>query len=140
VVFVINRGVAPYDTGTPVGVLRVTIGDIIFSPLTPPESGFGSYELFSDEELQEFVGLGEDNVFRSAGFAFMALAGKASMESKMVKDYDLQVDLRSRSRELRETAFGFFAQADARDERLGVDDFMFITQTGDYEPQDGWLP
>lgn len=136
----VNRGVAPYDTSTPVGVLRVTIGDTIFSPLVPPETGFGDYEMFSDAELSEFVGLGDNNVFRSAGFAFMSLAGKAALESKMVKDYDLQVDLRNRSRDLREAAFGFFAQADAQDERLGLDDFMFITQTGDYEPQDGWLP
>lgn len=136
----VNRGVAPYDTSTPIGVLRVTIGDTIYAPLDPPESGFGDYEMFSDTELTGFVDLGEENVFRSAGFAFMSLAGKAALESKMIKDYDLQVDLRNRSRDLREAAFGFFAQADARDERLGLDDFIFVTHTGDYEPQDGWLP
>jgi hypothetical protein len=130
-----NRGVAPYDPNTGVGVLRVTIGDTMFVNL-----GYGDYELFSDEELEQFIDIGNDNNLRAAGFAYMSLAGKAALEAKMVKDYDLQVDLKSRSIQLRETAAEFFRQADAEEIRAGLGDPLTITPTGFYEPQQGWLP
>jgi hypothetical protein len=135
-----NRGVAPYDPDTGVGVLRVTIGDTMFIELAPPEVGYGDYELFSDEELEQFIDIGNDNNLRAAGFSYMSLAGKAALEAKMVKDYDLQVDLKSRSIQLRETAAEFFRQADAEEIREGLGDPLTITRTGLYEPQEGWLP
>jgi len=135
-----NRGVAPFDPDTGVGVLRVTIGDTMFTNLTPPEVGYGDYEIFSDEELEQFIEIGNDNNLRAAGFAYMSLAGKAALEAKMVKDYDLQVDLKSRSIQLRETAAEFFRQADSEEIRAGLGDPLTITPTGFYEPQDGWLP
>ena len=50
-----NRGVAPADTSTETGQLRTNLGDLNFVPLDPPETGFGSYDWFSDLELEELL-------------------------------------------------------------------------------------
>lgn len=98
-----NKGVAPPDTATDTGKLRVVLGDLSFTDLEPPELGFGNYTLFGDSELETFLEIG-GGLEAAASLAFMQLATSAAMESKTVRDYDLQVDLTKRSKEFRDLA------------------------------------
>jgi len=125
-----NVGIAPYDPTTLVGKVRVLIGDVDSTFTNPPKNGFGNYELFSDEEIESFILSAEESTLRAAGFAYLALAGRASLDAKSIKDYDLSIDLKSRSAELRKQAMEFFAQADEKDKRDGVSDVFELAQTG----------
>lgn len=122
-----NTGVAPYDPATLVGKVRVTTGDVNYGT---PAGGIAQYEMFSDADINAFLVTAEDNVLRAAGFGFMALAGRASLDSKTIKDYDLSIDLKSLADSLRKQAVEFFKQADDKDARDGVADVFELTRTG----------
>lgn len=122
-----NTGVAPYDPSTPVGKVRVVTGDVNYGAIT---GGVAQYELFADTEIESFLVAGEDNILRAAGFAYLALAGRAAVDAKSVKDYDLSIDLKSRADKLREQALAFFNQADEKDKRDGVQDVFELAATG----------
>jgi hypothetical protein len=125
-----NIGIAPYDPTTLVGKVRAVTGDVNYARANPNQAGFGDYEMFSDADIEAFLITAEDNVLRSAGFGFMALAGRASLESKTIKDYDLSIDLKSLADSLRKQANEFFNQADNADARLGNLDVFELTRTG----------
>jgi hypothetical protein len=122
-----NIGVAPYDPATLVGKVRVTTGDVIYGAIT---AGEAQYEMFSDADIEAFLVTAEDSVLRAAGFGFMSLAGRASLDSKTIKDYDLSIDLKSLADSLRKQAAEFFKQADDKDTRDGVNDVFELTRTG----------
>lgn len=122
-----NLGVAPYDPTTLVGQVRVVTGDVTYGVIT---AGMAEYELFSDNDITAFLIVAEGNILRAAGFGYSALAARAAVDAKMVKDFDLTVDLRARSTALQATADAFFAQADEKDVRDGVSDVFEITTSG----------
>jgi hypothetical protein len=122
-----NIGVAPYNPATPVGRVRVTTGDVIYGTIT---SGQAEYQMFSDADIEAFLVTSDDDILRAAGFGFMALAARASLDSKTIKDYDLSVDLKSLADSLRKQAAEFFKQADEADARLGNLDIFELTRTG----------
>ena len=137
-----NTGVAPYDPTTLVGKVRVVTGDVIYGT---PAGGVAEYEMFSDSDINAFLVTAEDNVLRAAGFGFMSLAARASLNSKTIKDYDLSIDLKALADSLRKQAQEFFKQADDKDKRDGVSDVFELTRTGrDYtveelaEPENWW--
>lgn len=108
----VNKGVAPVDFSTPVGKFRLLVGDLEYEELDPPEPGLGSYKYFSDLEIESFLEQG-DSQEEAAYLAYMQLATAAAMESKSVKDFDLQVDLTKRSGELRAIANMWRNKADS---------------------------
>lgn len=122
-----NIGVAPYDPTTNVGKVRVTTGDVNYGAITDGEA---EYEMFADTDIEAFLITAEDNILRAAGFGFMALAGRASLDSKTIKDYDLSIDLKNLAESLRKQAAEFFKQADEKDKRDGVDDVFELARTG----------
>lgn len=126
----VNKGIAPPDIATDVGRLRAIIGDTSFGELDPVEQGFGDYGMFSDDELQVFLEQGES--FEGGVFyAYNSLATSAALESKTVKDFDLQVDLTKRASELRALAKIWSDKADA----LSADIFeLFDTRIRLHEP------
>lgn len=108
----INKGVAPPDMGTEVGRFRALIGDLKYTELEPPATGFGNYTLFSDAEIEVFLGM-SDSPEGAAAMAYMQLAGSAALESSQVKDLDLQIDLTKRATDLRLIAAEWQKKADA---------------------------
>lgn len=108
----VNRGVAPPERGTGVGNFRFLIGDAAFEELTPPEAGYGSYKLFSDDEIEVFLSMGESPE-DAAYLAFMQLAGSAALHSSSIQDYDLKVSTEKRATDLRLIAQGWRERADA---------------------------
>lgn len=108
----VNRGVSPIDPTTEVGKFRLAIGDTESVPLDPPETGFENYKMFSDDEIEAFISVGES--FNSAMvLAYLQLAGAAALESRTVKDFDLSVDLTKRATDLRLLAQFWQSKADA---------------------------
>lgn len=137
-----NTGVAPYDPNTLVGKVRVTTGDVVYGT---PAGGMAEYEMFSDADITAFLVTAEDSVLRAAGFGFMSLAARASLNSKTIKDYDLSIDLKALADSLRKQAQEFFKQADEKDKRDGSSDVFQLTRTGrEYtveelaEPENWW--
>lgn len=122
-----NSGIAPYDPDTLVGKVRIITGDVVYGT---PSGGVAEYEMFSDEEITAFLVESDDNVLRAAGYGYLALSGRASLQAKTVKDYDLSVDLKAVAAELRKQADDLFKRADEKDKRDGVSDVFELAATG----------
>lgn len=104
----VNRGVAPLDITTDIGLFRMRLGDVNYVPLSPPETGFGDYNYFSDNEITGFILAGGGSITQGLGYATMQWALAAANESKSITDYDLKVDYTKRAAELRATAQMYF--------------------------------
>lgn len=108
-------GVAPPNPATNTGRFRYLIGDAEYTELDPPQDGKGDYEMFSDDQITTFLELGEGSTNRAIAYAYLNLASQAALQSKTVKDFDLQVDLTKRSADLRAIAAMWFDRADEED-------------------------
>lgn len=107
----VNKGIAPPNFDTEIGEIRATIGDVAYAPLTPEETGYGDYSLMSDKEIQVFLNLGESRE-HVLYLLYNSLATSAAGEAKMVKDFDMQVDLRGRAERYMQLAMSWKDAAD----------------------------
>lgn len=127
-------GVAPPNPTTSVGRLRLLLGDSTYTELDPPVAGLGDYTTFSDDELEQFLLAGGDNINRAAGFAYLQWAAAAAGTSGSVRTQDLSADTRGKSAEFRELAKFYFGLADEDDANTGLNDAFFVAPTGSYGP------
>jgi len=109
----VNRGVAPADLTTQVGQLRSLIGDVTYVALVPPETGFGDYTAFSDDQLESFLTLGSGNLAYAVGYAYTSLAAQFAADSIKVTTDDESVDLTARAESMRKIANDWFNRGDA---------------------------
>lgn len=123
----INAGTNPPDFNAPTGQFRLIANDTVATDSTPPVAGQGEYALFSDNEIAGYMALHPDSLLRAVGTAYLALSGRAAMEAKLIKDYDLQVDLSKRAAALAEAASAYFERADAEDLLSGAHSTFGIT-------------
>lgn len=124
-----NPGVYPVDMSTQVGVFRALVGDTESTPYDPVEAGVQNYEMFSDVDIEGFIAAGSGNLSRGVGFAYLALAGRAGLTAKSVKDFDLTVDTTKRPAELRLIAQTWFTRAD--EEEASMQDAFVVAPLGD---------
>lgn len=124
-----NPGAYPVDMSTPIGVFRALIGDTESTPYDPVEPGFQNFEMFSDADIVGFLSAGGDNLNRGVGYAYLALAGRAALEAKSVKDFDLTIDVTKRPTELRLIAQSWFDKA--TQEEAGQQDAFVVSPLGD---------
>lgn len=125
-----NKGVAPPNPGTPVGALRYLIGDTDYDFLITPEEGYGSYQNFSDLELEGFLVAGGTSVTRASGFAYLRFAALAAAGAISWRSDDLSVDSKQMAAEFRLLSKIAFDAADAEDAggASGFDlDFPFMS-------------
>lgn len=120
----VNLGIAPPDFSSAVGQFRLIVGDVSYIALLPPEEGFGDFRAFSDDEIEGYLALNDDNVYRAAGSAYMALASLAAQNAQSIKDFDLQVDARQKSEALALRAAWFYGKADEID---GEETFQIVS-------------
>lgn len=99
----VNQGVAPPDFETDVGKVRALLGDTNWESLDPEIPGEGTYDKYSDAELQVYLNQ-SGSVEGAVATAYLQMASSAAEEAKAVKDYDLQVDLTKRAEALRKIA------------------------------------
>lgn len=119
-----NRGIAPPDLSTDTGMFRLYVNDQQYTALDPVEPGYGDYTSLSDAEIEAFLAQGRDSLYRGLAEYHRTLANQASLESKTVKDYDLQVDLRTQYKALMEVASMWAARADEEDGVDGLNDIF----------------
>lgn len=121
-----NKGIAPPDLATTRGKFRLLAGDSVYVALIPAETGFGDYALFSDAEVDAYLTMAEDSVYRAVGWAYLQLANEAARQAESIKDYDLAIDSRQKAQELRAQALSWLEQADQED-AAGDDGFQIVT-------------
>lgn len=128
-----NAGVYPPNLDTQVGQVRSMIPDLNATAIDTANSK-AEYEMFSDLEIMGFIAGSGNSSLRSVGLAYLSLSGQAALQSKSVKDYDLQVDLTKRAADLRATAQLWFDQADDADAGVLEDAFEIVSMTGHCDP------
>lgn len=122
-----NPGAFPLDPSSPVGELRLVLGDTQSVPLDPPVTGQQDYTMFSDAELNQFISMGSGTT-GGAAYAYLQLAASAAMEAKNIATDDLRVSTEKRADALRELAKLWFTRADA--EAAAEDEHFDIVPTG----------
>ena len=124
-----NPGAHPLDPTTPVGRFRILYGDTDSEPYDPVVIGIQNYSELSDDEVEGFISQGGDSVPRGIGYLYIALAGQAAKQSKVVQDQDLRVDLTKRAADLRAIADVWFGSADD-DDLVNAEEAFEIVPTG----------
>lgn len=119
-----NPGQWPVDLSSDVGQFRALVGDLNAEPYDPDEPGHRNFEKFSDAEIEGYIAAGGGSIPRAIGFSYLYLAGQAAVDSRQVKDYDLQVDTTKRAADLRAIAQFWFDRADEDDNASGVNDIF----------------
>lgn len=115
----------PLTPGSDVSTFRVLAGDSEPASIDG-DSGTASFALWSDAEIEVYLGMEPGNIYRAVALGYRALAGNAASQSKMVKDYDLEVDLTRRAGNLLDTAREFDLKADQFDEERGLRGDFFV--------------
>lgn len=120
-----NRGIAPPTPGTDITNFRVLAGDVAYTELDPPETGFGDYTFWSDLEIEAFLSASESLPW-AIYYAYLQAASTAAAQSVVVKDFDLQVDLSKRADGLRAIAAMWLSRAQDDDLIAGEDAFVVV--------------
>ena len=104
-------GIAPPDRSTPVGKIRALVGDITFTDVTPtpeqiitfgdgtPEATdvYGTYQYFSDADLQLFVDVEGGSISGATAQAYEALAAILIFQASSITTNDLRVATEKRA-------------------------------------------
>lgn len=99
-----NPGVVPIDATTAVGQFRNASGNTAYTAYDPDEPGYGNFTYLSDAEIEQYLTLAGDSIPGGIGYWYLSLAGAAALESKNIKDFDLQVSTEKRAADLRAQA------------------------------------
>ena len=129
-------GAFPLDPETPVGQLRVLIGDTHAVPTDPPTPGLAEYDVYGDNDLASAIAVAQGNLPRAAGNLLTTLAAEYAMEGKSIKTDDLSIDTTKRGATLLEVARAFLDEAGAVDQR-GASDYFDMVLGPDVECEFG---
>lgn len=69
------------------GQFRLTSGDYEYSPLSPPEAGFGDYSIWSDAVIESLLVASTGSIARAISFGYIQLA--AATDASSIKTDDL---------------------------------------------------
>lgn len=134
-----NIGIFPIDKNSPVGQLRLTVGDTIFTelpgateppPEPPPEPRNVDYANFSDDELEVLLAGADGSLPRATSRAYAKLAAIAAATGVTIKTNDLGYANEKRASELRELAKYWAAEADTADDMASDDIFEIVRYPG----------
>lgn len=131
-----NPGNTTIDSTSPLGQVRLNLGDTVSSPLVPDVAGQGDFRFFSDLEIQAFLSQGGNNPLMATGFAYLAWSRDAAKLAILGKTDDLQFDTTDRAKEFRLLADEWFTRANnvewfdlspSAEEVVDVRDYMYPT-------------
>lgn len=125
-----NKGISPIDAGTPVGALRLLVGDTASIPLDPAEDGFADYSVWSDDALLTALATQADNQLRAAGTLYLQLAAQYAQVGRSIKTDDLALDTKGRGGDLLKIAQSFLDEATASDNAAAADFFQIVPFAG----------
>lgn len=132
----VTPDITPPDYTTAVGQVRLLIPDVeqlgdLANPTNP-----AAY-IFSDPQIQAFLGLYANNVKRAAAQAKLVLSTSEALINKVIKTDDLATDGAKLAQELRAQAQMLMAEADKDDTE---DSYDSITIVGNSKAWDNsWL-
>lgn len=132
----VTPDITPPDYTTAVGQVRLLIPDVeqlgdLANPSNP-----AAY-IFSDPQIQAFLGLYANNVKRAAAQAKLVLSTSEALINKVIKTDDLATDGAKLAQELRAQAQMLMAEADKDDTE---DSYDSITIVGNSKAWDNsWL-
>lgn len=130
-----NRGIAPLDPSTDIGRFRLMAGDATSTPLDPPEAGFGSYETFSDAEIQAFLDMAGGRVSLAIALAYTSIAAAwAASSSDNIKADDLAVNNVNKVSDWLKLAAFWQSVADNEAAASGDDGFEIVHMGNSWEP------
>lgn len=127
-----NIGADPIDSSTPVGQVRLNVGDTNCIPLDPPVDGQADYANFSDAELGALLTTSDGNVLRATAWAWAKLAALAAAKAVTIKTNDLGYTKERSATELRALADWWKAEADYADE-ITSDDLLEIVHFAGFD-------
>ena len=127
-----NPGINPPDKSTPVGQLRLSIGDTQYDP----ENGYAN---FSDDELEQLLTNAGGALLRATAIAYAQLAAIAAYRSISIKTNDLSYAVEKTSTELRELAKFYSTEADKADD-AALDESFEIVRFPGHDGRDPGLP
>lgn len=110
-----NPGVTPPDITTPVGQVRVTLGDTASVALSPIVPNQGDYTYFSDDTITVALSLSSGGVTRAVATLVKQLALSLTIAGQSIKADDFAINTLGKGRDLLEVAKSYTAQADAED-------------------------
>lgn len=129
-----NLGVAPPDSDTEIGQLRIDLGDTNFVALNPVVSGFGDYDWMSDVEIDRLIDSADGNLKRAEAYGLDKLSRYLTLSASSIQTDDLRIQTIDRAKLMRELAKDAHAEADRIDEAAASDLFEVIP-FGGYENQ-----
>lgn len=109
--------------------MRYALGDSAFTPLDPPEPGYGNYGLFSDEELLTFLDLTGGNVPRSIALAYRQIGASWASTGATIKTDDLSYSAKDAVGNWSSLADQWDKIADDAEGRA-IDDWFMIVDVG----------
>ena len=84
-----NIGIAPPDKKTDVGRFRLGAGDAEYTPLNPPQPGYGNYANWSDDQIEVLLDLAGGSVARAIAIAYRQLASHLTSMGATIRTEDL---------------------------------------------------
>ena len=120
-----NVGAYPIDPSTPVGALRVLVGDTSGEELP---GGVAEYRVWSDQALQAALTIA-GSPYRAAGDLYTGIAAFYAQKGRQVRTDDLQLNTSGRSGAILDIAKQFYAQA-SEAAAAENSDFFDIVQIG----------
>ncbi|GAB2702082.1 hypothetical protein BKA24_001727 [Microbacterium marinum] len=122
-----NPGVYPISADSPVGRVRIHVGDTESQgELLPPVPGQVNYAVWSDAALEAYLTTAGGNELRAAAHAVNTLAIAYAQQGRVgVRADDLQLTMPDRGAPLAEIAERLYRSADAADAAAADDVFTF---------------
>lgn len=122
-----NRGIAPPNPGTDVGRMRLALGDSEYTPYDPPQPGYGQYQIFSDDELSNFLELAGGSVPRAVAMAYRQIGASWASTGATIRTDDLTYSARDSVGNWLTLADYWDKVADKQDERAADDTFNLVS-------------
>lgn len=89
-----KRGIAPPNPTTSVGKFRLAAGDSEFQPTSPPELGYGLYQVWTDDEIEVFLEVAGGSVARAISIAYAQIGAQWASTGATIKTDDLSYSVK----------------------------------------------
>ena len=122
-----NIGLHPLDPSSPVGKLRLSLGD---TSVTDCGSGQASYANFSDAKLAQLLEDAGGSILRAKAFAYAELAAIAAANQITIKTNDLGYSKDRTAGELRALSEFFSTEADKAEDAALDESLEIVGFTG----------
>lgn len=130
-----NRGIAPIDPTSPVGQVRLLLGDTDATNLANDQ---GEYLYYSDTEITGLLAMYGDNPKRTAARALRTIAASQTLLLKKFTSADVAVDMPAAAKELRLLADALEKEANDGDDRAGLGEVFQIAGGDDTGLEVDW--